>query len=109
MESPQPVTSPGGIPPDPESGTEFMWVLIILSGNSILAVPTFALTAANAGAGYVVITWNAVPGAIYRIQRAPTVSGPWTDATGDISANLEAMAILIQAPLSYFWRGVRWY
>lgn len=87
------------------------WVSIIVSGADVIAAPNFVLTATSAGGSYVNITWPAVVGGIYRIQGSPNdVSGPWTDATGDISANLESMSVLVSASGSpYFWRGARYY
>src|SRR6266516_5225253 len=51
-------------------------------------------------------------GAIYRVQGAPSVIGPWTDATPDISADLESLNQSVSAPngeTSYFWRIARHY
>lgn len=86
------------------------WVSIIISGADVIPAPNFVLTATSAGGNYVNITWPAVVSGIYRIQGSPSLFGPWTDATGDISANLEDMSVLVQAPGSpYFWRGLRYY
>jgi len=86
------------------------WVSIILSGSDVIPAPNFVLSPSNQGAGNVVITWPAVPAGIYKIQGASSVIGPWTDATGEISANRETMAVLANAPSSpYFWRGIRYY
>ena len=53
--------------------------------------------------GSFIITWNAVVGAIYRIQISQDLV-VWTDVTGDISANLESMTRLVQpnGPYSFY-------
>jgi len=86
------------------------WVSIVVSGADVIPTPNFVLTATSAGGDFVNITWPAVVSGIYRIQGASSFLGPWTDMTGDISANLENMSVLVEAPSSpFFWRGIRTY
>jgi hypothetical protein len=93
-------------------GSSGQWASIISSGNAVPTVDFRITNISNQGNGYYLITWNAVVGGIYRIQGSPNVFGPYTDATGDISANLESMSYTVQAPNNnpdYFWRIARYY
>ena len=88
------------------------WTSILLSGNTIPAVDFRITNIANNGNGTFNVTWNAVVGAIYRVQGAPTVTGPWADATPDISADLESLSQAVSSPngeTEYFWRVARYY
>ncbi len=87
------------------------WVSVILSNNTV-PVEDFRITGFTMFApGFWGITWNTVPGAIYRLQASPNLS-VWTDVTGDISGTADSLTQLVSAPgvpPSYFWRVVRLY
>ncbi len=82
------------------------WVSIILSGNNIPAVDFRITSFIQQPDGSFIITWNAVVGAIYRIQGSSDLV-VWTDLTGDISANLESMTRLVQPNGSYYFYRVK--
>lgn len=79
------------------------WVSLLLSGNTIPAVDFRITGFVQQPNGTFILTWNAVVGAIYRVEVTQDLVN-WTDATGDISANLESMTRLVtpSGPYSFY-------
>ena len=88
------------------------WVSIIVSGNTVPAVPAFNLSITNLGNNNFLLTWPAVVGGVYQFQGASSLFGPWTNIGNPISANIENMSYLVTAPAGSsmgFWRAGRLY
>lgn len=93
-----------------EGNENQQWVSIIISGAEIIPAPDLVLSITSAGGNSVNLSWPAVVGGIYQIRGSASLFGPWTDSTGEISANLENITVKLDAPTSpYFWRAVRHY
>ena len=87
------------------------WVSIIISGTDVPAVNFTITSFTRQPDGSFIIDWNAVVGGVYILQTASSIVGPWTDASGPISANLESMSYYIPTPTADqgYFRFVRIY
>ena len=69
------IVTDDGIPPLSDTNT---FTIVLLDELSIV---DYACTSTN-----FIVTWSAVPGAVYRVQYASSLTGPWTDLPGDVVA-----------------------
>jgi hypothetical protein len=54
---------------------------------SVVVVPRPKAQEPVIAGGNVTISWSAIPGSVYRVQSAVTLTGPWTDLPGDVTAS----------------------
>lgn len=96
------VTYKGTLKDNSGSAADGQWASIILSGNLSTALPFVITGFFQQPDGQFIITWNAVVGGEYIVQGSSDLVN-WTDLTGYINANYEAMSELVNPNGPYFF------
>ena len=86
------------------------WVSMGISGRVIPASHNFAISSFVQINGTWNVTWNSIPGGVYKVEGSTNLVN-WITLTGDLSSRSDSMQAAFQTPTSssYFFRVRRYY